>query len=228
MIQLLTLYIHIATTPGANASAIEQQINTLHPQYTKSVFSAGSGHSLSGSSTSTTAQPVASAQPVRRNPWADKAFAEKMVKKAAEPSAAPTTNTTSNNSTTGNDSILFVDNALLKQLTDMGFPSVRAEKALHHTNNKDIESAMNWCLAHENDADIDAPNNITASTNTSTSDSTTSSATSASATTTAATKTKKSDLPADWDDVCNNILILYLLNDMTGINCTLIVLFIDG
>ena len=43
------------------------------------------------------------------------------------------------------------------QLEAMGFPRVRAEKALHATGNEDAEAAMNWLIAHMDDPDIDQP-----------------------------------------------------------------------
>ncbi|KAJ9199987.1 hypothetical protein DTO166G4_8418 [Paecilomyces variotii] len=45
----------------------------------------------------------------------------------------------------------------LDQLMSMGFPRVRAEKALHATGNADAEAAMNWLFAHMEDPDIDEP-----------------------------------------------------------------------
>lgn len=52
----------------------------------------------------------------------------------------------------------FVPNAgILDQLTSMGFPTTRCEKALHATGNSDAEAAMNWLFAHMEDPDIDEP-----------------------------------------------------------------------
>lgn len=50
-----------------------------------------------------------------------------------------------------------VDEALLKQMEEMGFPKVRAQKGLMHTGNKSLEPAMEWCFEHSDDADIDKP-----------------------------------------------------------------------
>ena len=47
--------------------------------------------------------------------------------------------------------------AAIGQLEAMGFPRVRCEKALHATGNTDTEAAMNWLIAHMEDADIDTP-----------------------------------------------------------------------
>ncbi|PUU84289.1 hypothetical protein B9Z19DRAFT_279086 [Tuber borchii] len=49
------------------------------------------------------------------------------------------------------------DEGIVSQLEAMGFPRMRAEKALYHTGNKDPEAAMNWLFAHMDDPDIDAP-----------------------------------------------------------------------
>ncbi|KAG0636560.1 hypothetical protein HOY80DRAFT_350881 [Tuber brumale] len=48
------------------------------------------------------------------------------------------------------------DEGIVGQLEAMGFPRMRAEKALYHTGNKDSEAAMNWLFAHMDDPDIDA------------------------------------------------------------------------
>jgi len=45
----------------------------------------------------------------------------------------------------------------LSQLMEMGFPKVRAERALHATQNADADTAMNWLLQHMEDPDIDKP-----------------------------------------------------------------------
>ncbi|KAJ5097567.1 hypothetical protein N7456_008288 [Penicillium angulare] len=49
------------------------------------------------------------------------------------------------------------DLAAMEQLSSMGFPAVRCEKALHATGNSDTEAAMNWLFAHMEDPDIDEP-----------------------------------------------------------------------
>lgn len=62
-----------------------------------------------------------------------------------------------------NDSRLKVDQVLLKQLVDeMGFPTIRAEKALILTGNKGVEPAVEWCFEHADDDDIDEPLEIVA------------------------------------------------------------------
>ncbi|KAG6870363.1 hypothetical protein C0993_004751, partial [Termitomyces sp. T159_Od127] len=45
----------------------------------------------------------------------------------------------------------------MAQLEAMGFPTVRAQKALLATGNRDAEAAMEWLFAHMDDPDIDAP-----------------------------------------------------------------------
>lgn len=47
----------------------------------------------------------------------------------------------------------------LSMLTAMGFPEPRCVKGLYYTGNSDAEAAMNWILAHMDDADIDEPLN---------------------------------------------------------------------
>lgn len=39
----------------------------------------------------------------------------------------------------------------MSQLTDIGFPRVRCEKAAIQTLNTGVEEAMNWLLAHMDD-----------------------------------------------------------------------------
>lgn len=56
-----------------------------------------------------------------------------------------------------NDARLKVDQNLLQKMLEMGFPQVRAEKALILTGNKSLEPAMEWCFEHMDDADIDEP-----------------------------------------------------------------------
>eukprot|EP00736_Rhodelphis_marinus_P008739 Rmarinus@m.261 len=50
---------------------------------------------------------------------------------------------------------------LLEQLTeDMGFPKIRAEKALMALTTDDLEAAVTWLTEHADDADIDAPHDV--------------------------------------------------------------------
>jgi len=50
-----------------------------------------------------------------------------------------------------------VNQDLLKQVMEMGFTEVRAEKALIITDNTSLEHAVNWLGDHAEDADIDLP-----------------------------------------------------------------------
>ena len=52
--------------------------------------------------------------------------------------------------------------AAMSQLTAMGFPEIRCQKALHATGNADADAAMNWLFAHMEDPDIDEPLKLTA------------------------------------------------------------------
>lgn len=51
----------------------------------------------------------------------------------------------------------------IQTLVDMGFPKERAERALQVTNNKGVEAAMEWLLAH---ADEDIPSSSSSSSST--------------------------------------------------------------
>ncbi|KFM58922.1 Ubiquitin carboxyl-terminal hydrolase 5, partial [Stegodyphus mimosarum] len=52
----------------------------------------------------------------------------------------------------------FVYNeALLYQLSDMGFPLDGCKRALYYTQNEGIEAAMNWVMEHMNDEDFTDP-----------------------------------------------------------------------
>ncbi|KAK9944789.1 hypothetical protein M0R45_010339 [Rubus argutus] len=44
---------------------------------------------------------------------------------------------------------------LLEELESMGFPRVRATRALHYSGNANLEAAIDWIVDHENDPDID-------------------------------------------------------------------------
>jgi len=45
----------------------------------------------------------------------------------------------------------------LKQLVEMGFPELRAKRALLRTKQESVETAMNWLFEHMEDEDIDSP-----------------------------------------------------------------------
>jgi len=113
-------------------------------------------------STPTPAQPQPSssasstpAQPPRQppnNPWADPNFKPKEPTPVPAPAPAP-----QKQAAQANDSQLKVNPDLLQQLVAMGFPQVRAEKALLFTKNKSLDLAINWVLEHSEDIDIDEP-----------------------------------------------------------------------
>ncbi|EQC33974.1 hypothetical protein SDRG_08653 [Saprolegnia diclina VS20] len=50
-----------------------------------------------------------------------------------------------------------VNEAFLAQLVEMGFPELRARKALLATNDGNLDQCINWIDEHQDDADIDAP-----------------------------------------------------------------------
>lgn len=53
--------------------------------------------------------------------------------------------------------VAAIDKSILTQLTSMGFGQIRSEKAIILSKASTAEAAMNWLLAHEQDADIDEP-----------------------------------------------------------------------
>jgi ubiquitin carboxyl-terminal hydrolase 5/13 len=60
----------------------------------------------------------------------------------------------------------IADREALQTLEQMGFPFNRCEKALHATGNSDANAAMEWLFAHIDDADIDAPLDLSTSSKT--------------------------------------------------------------
>merc|ERR1712194_431507 len=50
-----------------------------------------------------------------------------------------------------------INQELLKQVMEMGFSEVRAEKALYKVDNASLEHTVNWLGDHGEDADIDLP-----------------------------------------------------------------------
>lgn len=73
----------------------------------------------------------------------------------------------SSNEAGGGGQAVTFDTAAMSQLTGMGFPEVRCQRALLATGNTgDAESAMNWLFAHMEDADIDDPIELSAAAST--------------------------------------------------------------
>lgn len=50
-----------------------------------------------------------------------------------------------------------VDETVVSQLMEMGFPRIRCVKAAVNTSNTGLDAAMQWLLSHMDDSDIDAP-----------------------------------------------------------------------
>ncbi|KAI0220575.1 Ubiquitin carboxyl-terminal hydrolase 5 [Lamellibrachia satsuma] len=50
-----------------------------------------------------------------------------------------------------------VDDRLVQQLVEMGFPLEGCRKGVYHTGNSNIEAAMNWVMEHMNDQDFEVP-----------------------------------------------------------------------
>jgi len=50
-----------------------------------------------------------------------------------------------------------IDETVVMQLADMGFPIEGCKKAVFHTNNTGIEAAMNWVMEHMGDDDFSSP-----------------------------------------------------------------------
>lgn len=55
------------------------------------------------------------------------------------------------------ESNVHVNEVLLQQLVDMGFPVEGCKRALINTGNSDAEAAMNWVFEHQSDPDFDTP-----------------------------------------------------------------------
>lgn len=50
-----------------------------------------------------------------------------------------------------------IDEAVLEQLVQMGFPAEACKKAIFHTKNSGVEAATNWVMEHITDADFSDP-----------------------------------------------------------------------
>lgn len=112
---------------------------------------AASAAAAAATATATAAAATAAAKKAdEAKPSASDASAGKASASDASASKAPVA--------AANDSRLKIDPFLLKAMVDeMGFPSIRAEKALIFTGNKSIERAVEWCFEHADDPDIDEP-----------------------------------------------------------------------
>lgn len=53
---------------------------------------------------------------------------------------------------------LNIDQGLVMQLVDMGFPMEACRKAVYHTKNSGIEAASNWVMEHMDDPGNDSIN----------------------------------------------------------------------
>lgn len=59
---------------------------------------------------------------------------------------------------------LNIDQGLVMQLVDMGFPMEACRKAVYHTKNSGIEAASNWVMEHMDDPDFADPLQVSGST----------------------------------------------------------------
>lgn len=139
---------------GAVPSRLQSELERHAPSAADVAF-ANKGQVLGGSTTATeNGSSSANGAPPRSMAEAAAAAAEKRSSTVAaasstEPPAAVPTDM---------DSRLTVNPVFLNQLvSEMGFPQIRAEKALVLTGNKSVEQAVTWCFEHADDADIDEP-----------------------------------------------------------------------
>ncbi|CAM9811809.1 unnamed protein product [Chrysoparadoxa australica] len=170
---------------GANPAGIEAKV-VQHMAKVRAAFE-GAGQSLGGGGSSAavgaqdaraarlarfgaaaTAASASSSSPPVKNPNAelnkkllaadgggDVQVAAMDVDKSPPPAAAAAAATgTAGTAPVGNRA---VDTNLLNQMKDMGFPEERSKKALMLGNGPDLESAINWLMEHQDDADIDEP-----------------------------------------------------------------------
>ena len=161
---------------GADPGRLQSTVERLAPSSAEVSFS-GTGHQLGGSSSSGPPQvnwdsPAAQDEIKKRREAMAAAASQRYTapkneepkptsdeKPAAASSSAANVKPDEPDATEEkvNDPRLNIDQALLKQMLEMGFPQVRAEKALILTGNKSLEPAMEWCFEHADDADIDEP-----------------------------------------------------------------------
>ncbi|KAI0564460.1 thioredoxin domain containing protein [Gracilaria domingensis] len=175
--------VKVSQFSGADQNRLQSAIEMHAPSAAEVAF-AGSGNRLGSQPTSSGApsQPPAETSDeddMRQRRMAAAAAAAKRMEtskaeqeaaaKAAEPKpeTAPASEpvaeqepdsaaNASSSETPQNDPRLNVNLLFLTQMVDdMGFPKVRAQKALILTGNKSVEQAVEWCFEHADDPDID-------------------------------------------------------------------------
>lgn len=168
---------------GADQRRLSTEVERYAPSSAEVAF-AGQGQRLGAGGASASGAPTASGPPTvdwnmravaaeaaaKRFEAAKKTTAESKLtedakddkrdeEESAKPGASQEAATiTPSDTLPQNDSRLNVNQVLLSTLVDeMGFPKVRAEKALILTGNKGVEQAVEWCFQHADDVDIDEP-----------------------------------------------------------------------
>lgn len=173
----------VAELQGADPGGLQSTIERHAPSASEIAF-AGAGQTLGGSSAAPSGPPKVNwdspeaQEEVKKRREAMAAAAaqrytappkkEVPVKADPAPAPAPVASSSSSGASASSsakpaappkttDPRLKVDQALLEKMLEMGFPQVRAEKALILTGNKSLEPAMEWCFEHMDDPDIDEP-----------------------------------------------------------------------
>lgn len=149
----------VAQFSGADPRRLEATIEEHAPTSASVAFS-GQGQRLSSTSDPSSAQGPPSSSSSLRDIAA--AAAARRLQSTPKPDAdLPSSSDAA--PANGNDPRLKVNQVLLKQLTtEIGFPPIRAEKALIFTGNKSLEAAVDWCFEHADDPDIDEPLQVVA------------------------------------------------------------------
>jgi thioredoxin 1 len=164
----------IAEVKGADPNALRNTTEQLVKKF--NVFASSQGYSLSSSSNS--AKPPASSgwfssftsssapAPVqesnktqqRKNPWADPNFVPPYLRKSnaqqdtEKPIAKESEVRKSLEKTSISDNVTDVNQELLLELIDMGFPKEKAEKALRETKNVNLDYAVDWLTSNDDDS----------------------------------------------------------------------------
>lgn len=143
---------------GADPRKLQATIEKHAPSADDVAFM-GSGTRLGSNSSTAEAGPKVDWSVQDRRAAAAEAAAKRSQKKRAEDDGGEKkVEEGSSSDDTNNDSRLKVNQSYLKQMVEeLGFPKIRAEKALILTGNRGIEPAMEWCFAHEDDPDVDEP-----------------------------------------------------------------------